>query len=195
MMGSRLRKSRRRGLGYNAYLDGFRVCCTLKRSTHVRTRSSAEVRGPGQGGHCTVWMSLAALVLEMTCYSGSPLQTKPGFCFSPNDRCGSTTTRLRRFRLPPSSRERTLVCFIVSTEGKYKRAGWYLRAHLLGRYPYGGAPASRRKGGRDRRNDKVRTRASFFLFAAKPGNGWKKMLRGHPRTLGAERLRIGAALE
>ena len=67
------------GLGYNSYLDGFRVCCTLKRSTHVRTRSSAEVRGPGQGVHCTVWMSLAALVLEMTCYSGSPLQTEPGF--------------------------------------------------------------------------------------------------------------------
>ena len=84
--------------------------------------------------------------------------------FSPNDRCGSTTTRLRRFRLPPSSRECTLVCFIGSTEGKYKRAGWYLRAHLLGRYPHGGAPASRRKGGQDRRNDEVRTRASFCLL-------------------------------
>ena len=109
-----------------------------------------------------MWRSLAALVLNMTCYSGFSLQTEPWF--SPNDRCGSTTTRLRRFRLPPSSRERTLVCFIVSTYGKYERAGWYLRAHLLGRYPHGGAPASRRKGGQDRRNDEVRTRASFCLL-------------------------------
>ena len=100
------------GLGLQL-LDCFQVCCTLKRSTYVRTRSSAAVRGPGQGGHCKVWMSLAALVLNMTCYSGFSLQTEPWF--SPNDRCGSTTTRLRRFRLPPSSRERTLVCFIVST--------------------------------------------------------------------------------
>lgn len=143
LMGSRLRKPRRMGLGYNSLIVSEYVAHSSEVLTygHALARQCAD---PVRVDTVKCGGAWQLLFLNMTCYSGFPLQTEPWF--SPNDRCGSTTTRLRRFRLPPSSRERTLVCFIVSTEGKYKRAGWYLRAHLLGRYPHGGAPASRKGG-------------------------------------------------